>query len=68
MPGIMNEDNNYHLDSTWGEGLSSSSVKNTESPCRAGTIVGMSERAGGEKEAPFRKEKKKAENDIAEER
>ena len=52
-----------------GGGLSSSSVKNTESPCRASMIVGMSERAGGEKEAPFRKKKKnKAGNDIAEER
>ena len=34
-----------------GGGLSSSSVKNTESPCRASMVVGMSERAGGERGA-----------------
>ena len=34
-----------------GEGLSSSSVKKTESPFRAGMNVGMSERAGERKGA-----------------
>ena len=42
-----------------GGGLSSSSVKNTESPCRASMIVGMSERAGGKKRRPLGKEKKR---------
>ena len=42
-----------------GGGLSSSSVKNMESPCRAGMIVGMSERAGERKIRPLGKKKRR---------
>mmetsp|Transcript_18732 Transcript_18732/g.32740 ORF Transcript_18732/g.32740 Transcript_18732/m.32740 type:complete len:117 (-) Transcript_18732:1655-2005(-) len=49
MPGTMNEDNNCHLDSTWGRTLKFIRKEYTESPCRASMIPGMSVRAGKRK-------------------
>ena len=67
MPGTMNEENNYHLDSTWGRTFKFIRKEYGISMYRASMIVGMSERAGKRKRALYRGKKKEREMEFVKE-